>query len=448
MSACQAPPRYQGAADAGVDLPDDADAPDVGAPEIEEPDAPPFEVEPGCPGAERLPGVAGCRFLWSPPQVSFRDGRPFALVIQGADASRPARVVITGSDGGAETLELAPGAALQRLFQPSPERVAGVTHGQHLWLTSDEAVVVTAWTPLAQRSAGTGDAAQLIPVWALGRRYVALSAPGAHGTPGFVTVTATQDGTTVTMTPSAAATSDGEPFAASAPVTRALDAGWSWSLATAGEGGDLTGTRIEASAPVVAFSGADCALAPTPESRCDHMLTALPPLEALGARYLLPQDEAGSIHFHVVAVDVEVEVRLPPDPPRRLRPGERWEISLDAPRLLEASAPVLVAASHSSARGPALSALPPLRAFGRRHALYHPGLAGVGGAQALVLAPRGERLEGVTPLGSLGEGGEWEVVVVGVEEGASELRAEAPVGVLVMNLSDYAAALWSTGWWR
>ena len=57
---------------------------------------------------------------------------------------------------------------------------------------------------------------------------------------------------------------------------------------------DLTGSRIEASAPVAVFSGHACAFVPYTVWACDHLEEQMLPLESWGERYVVPRTEPQS----------------------------------------------------------------------------------------------------------------------------------------------------------
>lgn len=160
----------------------------------------------------------------------------------------------------------------------------------------------------------TNDASLLLPTSALGTRYMALSMPTAEqlygspiggppsphvGIPGFYAVVGTTDGTKVTIT-SSAFTEPGEGIGALAPgETAEVTLGRGDVLLVSSQrayepvecsgfsclGGpevDLTGTRIEASAPVAVIGGHPCSYVPFDAPACDHLEETLLPLDAWG----------------------------------------------------------------------------------------------------------------------------------------------------------------------
>jgi len=159
-------------------------------------------------------------------------------------------------------------------------------------------------TPGADNNSYTNDASMLLPTSALGGRNMVIARPSfggrGWGAPGFLAVVGTADGTTVTLT-SSARTQAGTGIAAMSPGesrTFTLDAGDvlqvlstitpSWTGCDADNQcigdrtTDLTGTMVEADAPVALFGGHDCTNVPYNRYACDHLEEQIFPLETWG----------------------------------------------------------------------------------------------------------------------------------------------------------------------
>lgn len=192
----------------------------------------------------------------------------------------------------------------------------------------------------------TNDAALLLPTHVLTGRYLAVSratsgvnddGPGFDLvlSPGFVTVVGTAPDTQVSVTASchvaAGLTGTLAPIQAMAPGevqdfviqpgealqllsevpdpahcdggTYSTDDCNGWEYYTTceycdlGQDYDLTGTRIEASAPVAVFAGHNCSFVPYDTWACDHLEEQLFPLETWGQEFVVgvtePQSPAG-----------------------------------------------------------------------------------------------------------------------------------------------------------
>ena len=175
----------------------------------------------------------------------------------------------------------------------------------------------------------TNDASLLLPVSALGTEYIVASSPSAAaktdtGTvgdiPGLVAITATENGTSVTVVSSAHVRA-GNGFGKLSPgqsqvfklnagdVVQLLTAtptdgdvsgctpkmgGGEYCKATAAY--DLTGTKITSDKPIAVIGGHDCAFAPFDKPACDHLEETNFPLSTWGKSAIVsaPQSVTGS----------------------------------------------------------------------------------------------------------------------------------------------------------
>lgn len=161
------------------------------------------------------------------------------------------------------------------------------------------AVTVHQFNPPRNVGAFSNDASLLLPTNGLGTDYMVLNWPshtvaggGPTRFPAYVTVIATdpEQDTTVTVRPTAAivAGPDVPAIAAGSSHTFTLERGRALTLyATDAQGADLSGTAIEASAPVAVFAGLPCANVPFNLARCDHIEQQLYPTDVWGDRYIL-----------------------------------------------------------------------------------------------------------------------------------------------------------------
>jgi hypothetical protein len=181
----------------------------------------------------------------------------------------------------------------------------------------------------------TNDASLLLPTTALRNDYFVMAAGTLHidtsggfgfqwvNLPGMAAVTATQDGTKVTVT-SSAYTKPGAGVAAMSPggqATFALNAGDVLQLVTqappdsdtpqpgkpcvddpqsgihlcpTGPEYDLTGTRITTDKPVSVIGGHDCTFMPYSNFACDHIEESMFPVETLGQDLIVTAPQAVS----------------------------------------------------------------------------------------------------------------------------------------------------------
>ncbi|MBZ5712108.1 IgGFc-binding protein [Nannocystis pusilla] len=155
-------------------------------------------------------------------------------------------------------------------------------------LRSDRPVTVYQYNLLY--ASASNDASLLLPVNAWTGDYVVASYPHFPqlGYPGFYAVTAREDGTTVTLAPSATGglVQAGGGVAADGSGVVVLDAGDVLQVVTA-PGGDLTGTGISADKPVQVIGGHKCTNVPSNVDACDHLEESMFPVEALAQEYIV-----------------------------------------------------------------------------------------------------------------------------------------------------------------
>ncbi len=425
-------------------------------------------------------------------------GQPYGLIIVNPGGDAPANVAVRDHEAQVAAIEVPPGA---RVVVPLPRRDVTRTVRAPLAyrVSADAPVSVWQLNPLEpEGDAFSNDGSLLLPAAAAGQRYVVLTREQSfERLPGFVTVVSTQDAATdVAITVTA-------PTAAGAPDIPALAPGERYetrlgpyevlSLASDGPGADLTGTRIEASAPVAVFGGSQAAAAPDtnhclrPEGVCeydrqtpcgdnydctaaglntccaDHLEHQLLPDHVLGRRYVAAKSfdrgEAPDL-WRVVAIedDTHVETVPPQGAHPVLNEGDWFEIESRAHFELLSDKPVAVGQFLASAHAPD----PNLR--GREE----PGDAGIGDPAFIVGVPvdrflpehafavpplyRADYVTVVAPAGAAVRlddaplpvaaeplGGTWSVYRVAVADGFHRVTADTPVGVYVYGFEEFVS---------
>ena len=137
------------------------------------------------------------------------------------------------------------------------------------------------------RITATSDGMLALPTSGIGREYIVASARDITGgfqkLPSQYMVIAPYDGTTVTIINSAQTPNHG----AGEVVNVQMDSGDVYSAMSAeGTGGDLTGTFISASRPVVVTAGQNCTYLPTQQyGYCDHLCEMMLPISSWGTVY-------------------------------------------------------------------------------------------------------------------------------------------------------------------
>ena len=288
----------------------------------------------------------------------------FAVVVANTGKT-PAEVVVRYREEELARVTVAP-ASLEKIYLPWVDELKGwvepcesgegsnesvVVRGGAYHLTSDYPVVVYQFNPLEFAPMGgppgkewdectatevgnsySNDASLLLPTQAMGTSYRGMTLTRGSGLE-TLTVTATRDGTGVTVYPlsdAVIAEGAGVPRVKGAlPPSFMLDAGDVLQMLPGL--GTLSGTVIESDQPVQVISGNECTNIPYDVAACDHLEETLPPAQALGRRYFVgaPTGPAGApIRYAVQLTGNQDETLLyytgtkPSHAPGALRAGE------------------------------------------------------------------------------------------------------------------------------
>ncbi|MGO9835321.1 MAG: IgGFc-binding protein [Polyangiaceae bacterium] len=194
----------------------------------------------------------------------------------------------------------------------------------------------------------TNDSSLLIPSTAMTGNYRVAGFPGQSTVDptmqmppvpsmgSYFAITATTDGTTVTVQLSSTGTLlAGGVVPATAPggtITLSMDAGDVIELVGAeGDGVDLSGSLVSADQPVQVIAGAPCDLNPNGAPACDHLEQSVFPAETLGRQYFVtvPSGPYGDPKGHVVRLYGNVDGTIldykpskPPGCPSTLNAGQ------------------------------------------------------------------------------------------------------------------------------
>jgi hypothetical protein len=301
--------------------------PDAGTPTLGDGSAPPPNVAPDpvtCDDAVKIVSYMGCEY-WPTVTANWVDPVfDYALAVANVGATA-ANLVVTGPNGVNVTRTVNAGA-LETIYLPwVPELKGGtefdkpfsastiVKNGAY-HLVADRPVVVYQFNALEYTSVGgppgkdwgacdggkcnsfTNDASLLLPTTALTGTYRIVGSNGwTRQTPYVgtnVTITATHDGTTVTMSLPPAATvvgGNGVPaMPGGASLTLTLDAGDVAELTTPqGTAFDFSGGLLKADHPVQVITGMPCTFKPESTTACDHLEESVFPAETLGTHYVV-----------------------------------------------------------------------------------------------------------------------------------------------------------------
>ncbi|MDF1780153.1 MAG: putative Ig domain-containing protein, partial [Alcanivoracaceae bacterium] len=193
------------------------------------------------------------------------------------------------------------------------------------------------------------DSALLFPVESLGSSYVAVSynkkellsnTEFSYGN--FIGVVATEDFTTVTITPTATLSEKptSEQRVRGVPYQVILNAGETYQAFRVDADADVSGTQIQSDKPVAAFSGDRCAAVGA--YFCDHLVEQLIPVRSQGNHFLtmpLATRKNGDI-FRVVATENNTHVWIGGDLGAFLNAGDFHQLELDSPTEISSDKPI------------------------------------------------------------------------------------------------------------
>ncbi len=299
-----------------------------------------------CEVAENQDSYIGCEY-WptttANPQLASAFNNDYGLVVHN-DNDVPAQVTIT-KDGSTVAQESVPPGELKIIqvtfdLELKDAMTSGSVPGGAHHLVSSVPVTVYQFNPLNYKTPSdcnpdplwgnctfshTNDASLLLPAHVLSTNYMIMARPtfgvdqgmGYSFIPGYFTVTATQDNTTVTVN-FTGHTEPGGPVGNQAPgsssqyqlnrgevlqVLSQLPSGCSGGSTSGCDvhnccempaAYDLTGTTIQSSAPVAVYSGHVCAFVPYNYWACDHLQQQMIPSEAWGREYVVAITEPQS----------------------------------------------------------------------------------------------------------------------------------------------------------
>ncbi len=188
-------------------------------------------------------------------------------------------------------------------------------------LRSSRPVTVYQYNPL--NADVTNDASLLLPVNTWTGNYLVAAWQHWDPYPGFYSVTASQDNTTVTLT----APKGGVPTQAGGGVDGngngvvVLNEGDVLQVIT-GSGGDLTGSLVAADKPVQVVGGHECTQVPIGTTACDHLEESMFPIETLAKEYIVvppvqvPNDALEkAVIVRIVASEPNTTLTFDPDQP-------------------------------------------------------------------------------------------------------------------------------------
>jgi len=252
---------------------------------------------------------------------------PYAVAVANT-TDQPATITVTRGPNPVTTDTVAPGSV--KVFQlPWVSELANGSGPTVLApdgayrLRSTQPVTVYQFNPL--NADVTNDASLMLPVntWTGNYLVAAWQNWDQLGLPGFYSVTASQDNTTVTLKAPKGGTSTqaGGGVDALGNGVVVLNEGDVLQVITAA-GGELTGSIVAADKPVQVIGGHECSNVPLDIVACDHLEESMFPIEALATEYIVvppvqvPNDALEkAIIVRIVASEANTTLTFDPDQP-------------------------------------------------------------------------------------------------------------------------------------
>jgi hypothetical protein len=197
--------------------------------------------------------------------------------VQGLPPGEVAILFLGGTQGDAPGCPVTPAS--------SNANISGTGIASAFRIKTDVPVVAYQINPYGGGSVAVTAASLLLPTSVWDTNYVAVNvSPQAAGSPSL-NIVASQDNTVVTMTPTAAVGGgNGIPAGTiGQPMTFNLMKGQHAQITQSAE---LTGSAISSTKPVGFMAGQTCMNIPAGVSFCDHGEQMVPPVKALGSRYV------------------------------------------------------------------------------------------------------------------------------------------------------------------
>ena len=230
-----------------------------------------------------------------------------------------------------------------------------------------------------------------LPTDALGTDYIALGYGGENqADPSELAVVGTEDGTTVTITPST--TLSGQ-HPAGATFEVALDQGQTYQL----QGRDVSGTLISSDKAISVFAGSECADVPAMPLTfsCNHLVEQLPPTSEWGRHFVsMPLATRDGDTFRILASQDNTTVQLNGAAIATLNRGQFTEQQVTDPAWIVADKPVLVMQYSNgtsfdgvAAADPSQTMIPPYEQFVDSYTVTTPPAAPFASNYLNVIAP-------------------------------------------------------------
>ncbi|MEZ4382219.1 MAG: IgGFc-binding protein [Nannocystaceae bacterium] len=338
---------------------------------------------------------------------------------------------------------------------------------------SDQPITLYQYNPLQYQLNNsfsfTNDASLLVPVNAWTGDYWVAIRNTLNGLPGIYAVVASEDDTTVDVTPSATGkiVSGGGGIANDGTGQAVLDQGDVLLVLSAAGGGmpdisDLTGTHVVADKPIQVISAHRCTYVPYDVLACDHLEESNLPYESLAKEYIVttplvkPQGQDPFIKARMVRViATEDDTTITYDPPQGApaslaSAGDYFEIAAtEADFRITADKKVVVSEymQGQSAGGntgdPAMTIAVPIEQYRTDYLFHAPtnyesSFVNITAPMGANVTLDGQNIPALTPIGGTGFG-VARVEVSNQGDGTHALSGDDTFGVQVYGYGQYTS---------
>ena len=247
-----------------------------------------------CALSESTPSSVGCSFF-AHKMDNFNDAQPDSVIVGNTHPTKTAKVQLYFVPNGTNTeqpqgapVDVAPGKTVTfQLTNAAINKASQLRVGGVYRVSSTIPTVAYLHSPLGQQA--TNDASMLLPEFALKQNYVIASWRDWHNQfPSYFNVIAAQNGTTVKwIPPQNTVAGNGVPAVAAGQTGQVMMNRFDTLQVRAPNGGDLSGTLVEADKPIWVVGAAECINVPNVQvTFCDHIEEQMLPLDYWGKKYV------------------------------------------------------------------------------------------------------------------------------------------------------------------
>ncbi len=294
-----------------------------------------------CDAAEQIKSNIGCEF-WAVDMSNLppRDKYVFSVTVSNPSFDDPVDVEIYDrNNGNNEQMIISDSIAPRqvKVFNLSGAHAGftsyyngqdagilgdGVVSGRAFRIKTNSPVLATQFNPIGGATGFTTDASLLLPTHTLGQDYIHMAWNRGFGEGSALNIVATEDDTTVTVTPTVntQAGQGGLPaMTAGVPTDVVIDRYDYIQIMVGPNDPDLSGTKVSATGKVAVFGGHSCANVPTTSvTACDHVEEQIFPLETWGKNYIAArnpprnQNNPEDMVWRIVAAEDNTTVNFEP----------------------------------------------------------------------------------------------------------------------------------------